>query len=122
MTSLNLQETGQRPLLARPPTSSSTVFLRVGLARLAQHAEPVAALLAEALLAALSVVALADPHAAAAGRAVKLDVRGVDWHFLRKPATLRVLTAWLQVLVHPVDALDDDLAFARQHAKYAARG
>ena len=51
-------------------------------------------------------------------RAVEQDVRDVDRHLLGEPAPLLVLGAGLQVLVDPVDPLDDDLVLLGEDAEH----
>src|SRR5262249_53785658 len=117
-----------QPRHGRPRTPSKRTMtggnlgltlLAVRRAGLAQRPQGVATLLAVQLLVPIVAVALAGAHAAAAGRAVEHDVGDVDGHLLGQPAALRVLPAGPQVLVHPVDALDDDLALFGQHAEDA---
>src|SRR5262249_49842556 len=95
----------------------SGVFEGMGGARLGQHAQAVAALLAEALLGAVGRVAPADPHAAAAVGAVEQDVGGADGQLHGQLPALGVAAAGLDVLLGAVDALDHDLAFPGQDAQ-----
>ena len=80
-----------------------------------------AALLAETFLAA--VVQEADARSrAAASQASQTNstLDELDRHLLREPAALRVLLAAVDVLVHPVHALDDQLAGLAVHAEHLA--
>src|SRR6516225_7827622 len=92
-----------------------SALLGVGRARLAQRAQATAALLAKALLVAVVAVTAAHAHAALAGGAVNHHVGDADRHLLRETAALLVVAVGLQVLVHPVDTLDDDLARLGDH-------
>src|SRR5689334_22745001 len=92
----------------------------IRLARRADHAKPVAAFLAVALLAAGGRVALADADAAAAGRAVQRHVGDSHRHLLGEPAPLRVAAARPDVAIDAVDAFDDDAILVVQHAQHPA--
>src|SRR5262249_24578776 len=96
-------------------------LLGVGRPRLAERAEAGAALLAEALLAAIVGVAFADPDAALARGAEQQHVAGADRHFLRQPPALGVAAVRLQVLVDAVDALDHDAPLVGEDAQHAPR-
>src|SRR5579885_135208 len=88
--------------------------------RLAQLAEAGAALLAVALLGAVVAVALADADAALARRAEEQHVGDADRHLLGEPAALGVAAVGLEVLVHPVDALDQHAVLVGENAEHAA--
>src|SRR5262249_18915609 len=75
-----------------------------------------------ALLGAVGQGAAADPGRPVGARVDEHDVGGVHRHLLGEPAALRVAAAGLEVLVHPVDALDHQLVLVRDHAQHPAGG
>src|SRR5262249_8187649 len=78
------------------------------------------AVAANAKLGAVVVVVHADPDTAAARLAEQQHVGDVDGRFLGQPPAARVLLARLEVLVHQVDAFDQDLALLGENAEDAA--
>src|SRR5947209_4068023 len=88
--------------------------------RLGQAAQAAATLLAVAFLAAVVAVATADPHSAAAGRAVEQHVGGVNGQLHGQLTALGIAAVGLDVLLGPVDALDDDLALGGDHPQHLA--
>src|SRR5437660_7028526 len=113
--------TPRRPDLGGSRLRGRALLLGVFRPRLAQHPQDRAALLAEAHLGAVGLVAPAVADAAAATRAIELHVGGVDRHLLGEPAALRVAAVGLDVLVDAVDAFDHDLALFRQDAQHLPR-
>ena len=61
-----------------------------------------------------------ESDAATAMGAIKLNVGEVDRHLARQPTALGIAAVGLEVLVHLVDALDDDLAGDPVHAQHPA--
>src|SRR5262249_8420192 len=101
--------------LADPPLTLRPVGVRrPGLAQVAQR---VPALLAEALLVAVAAVPVADGDAPPARGAIQGDVGGVPRLLRQEPAALGIAAVGLEVLVHPVDSLDHHLADVGQHAQ-----
>src|SRR5262249_44587206 len=95
------------------------LLLGVRLAGATEGTETRATLLAGALLAAIRTIAAANPHAPLARLAVQEHVGDADGHLARQPAALHGLARLplLQVLVHPVDALDHHLALLGEDAQ-----
>src|SRR4051794_8953710 len=86
---------GPAPGGGRACPGGVSVLEGVGFAGLGQHAQAVAAFLAETLLGAVGHVAPADAHAAPAGRAEQQDVGGADGQLHRQLAALGVATVGL---------------------------
>src|SRR5262249_19797427 len=93
-------------------------LLGVSRTRFAQGAEATAALFAVAFLVTIGGIAAAHANAALARRAVDHHVRDGDGHLLGEPAALLIAAVRLEMLVHAVDALDDDLVLPGNHAQH----
>src|SRR5262249_34584940 len=81
-------------------------------------AQAVAARLAIALLLPVVGKPVADPDPPVAPRTEQKHVGNIDRHLLGEPPPLGILLAGPHVLVHAVDALDDDLVPRRQDAEH----
>jgi hypothetical protein len=65
---------------------------------------------------------MANSHATAACGAIEEHVRDINRHLFREPTALRILPAGLEVLVNPIDALNDDFVLFRQDPEHSPSG